>query len=71
MQEYKFDITVGANKFTQVKSQNGAYVVATVNGRNIKMYNVGETLYIVGTKAKLGDLATDLAKVATLEDVEQ
>ncbi|MGN0437088.1 MAG: Ig domain-containing protein [Lachnospiraceae bacterium] len=69
--EYNFDITVGANKFTQVKSQNGAYVVATVNGKEYKMYNVGETLYIVGTKAKLGDLATDLAKVATLEDVPQ
>lgn len=69
--EYKYEVKVGKNTFTSLKSDSGIYVVATVNGKSYKMYNEGKTLYIVGTVKSLGDLATDLSKVATITDVDQ
>lgn len=70
--EYTYTVKVGNHDFTSLKSDSGIYVVATVDGKEFKMYNVEKTLYIVGTTDDLGDkLVEDLSKVATLTDVKQ
>lgn len=69
--EYNYEVSVGNHKFTSLASDNGIYVTTKVDGQTFNMYNEGKTLYIVGTKAELGDsLVKDLEKVATLTDVE-